>query len=302
MKNLLKLFTRTLLIAFLFAFSGHLLAQESKVMEITKDVYCFVGAHGYNSVFIVSTKGVIVIEPVNTAHAKELLKAIKGVTSQPVKYLHYSHNHWDHAGGGEVFEELGVKSLVHYEAMEWMKENPHKDMRVPDRSWAGNIKKITYGDKKLELHYLRNSHGLGMTVFFLPKEKLVYIADLITPDRVIFSIVPDFNINGTVRAIEAIEALNFETAIFSHGRYIGTRKDVTMAREYIQDVQAAVKAEFAKGTNFMEIPYVVKVPKYEHWGMYDKWLSYNVWRIMLDMYMGPYPWRYEPNLQKPAFE
>ena len=62
-------------------------------------------------------------------------------------------------------------------------------------------------------------------------------------------------------------------------------------REYIEDMQAAIMAEFEKGTQMGQIPQAVQLPKYENWAMYDEWLALNVWRVMLDMHMGPFPWR-----------
>ncbi len=302
MKGLItKGYRLLLLISFVFQFST-ISGQNEKVIKVADDIYCFLGPQGYNTLFLVTDKGIVAIDPINPNHAEGFLKSIRETSTKPLKYLLYSHNHWDHACGGEIFEKEGIRSLIHYEAMEWMKENPHKDLRIPDKSWVGSLKKMNFGNIKLEMHYMANSHGLGMTVFYFPKEKLIYISDLITPERVMFSIVPDFNIGGTVRAIKKIEALDFETVIFSHGRFKGDRTDVQQGREYIQDVQAAIKKEFEKGTNFMEIPAKIRLPKYEHWAMYNEWLSLNVWRIMLDMYMGPYPWRYEPSLQQPAFE
>ncbi|MEH6577725.1 MAG: hypothetical protein V7731_11680 [Amphritea sp.] len=52
---------------------------------------------GYYSMFVVTTEGVIAIESVNSRHATGLLNAINEVTTQPVRYLLHSHNHWDHA-------------------------------------------------------------------------------------------------------------------------------------------------------------------------------------------------------------
>ena len=69
-------------------------------------------------------------------------------------------------------------------------------------------------------------------------------------------------------------------------------------REFIQDLQGAIIAEFKKGTGFSQIPKAVKLPKYESWAMYDEWLPLNVWRVMLDMHMGPFPWRPEPGMAK----
>jgi glyoxylase-like metal-dependent hydrolase (beta-lactamase superfamily II) len=138
------------------------------------------------------------------------------------------------------------------------------------------------------------SHGLGMTVFRLPDEQLVYVADLVTPNRVLFTIVPDFNIDGFIQSLKKIEKMDFQFAIYSHSdakQPFGTKSDVIKTREFIEDLQAAIFAEFKKGTPFPEVPYVIELPKYKNWAMYNEWLSLNVWRVMLDKHMGPFPWR-----------
>ncbi len=96
---------------------------------------------------------------------------------------------------------------------------------------------------------------------------MVYIEDIVTPNRVLFAGLPDFNIKEWVRALELAEDLDFETAIFSHTRStepLGPKRDVVKTREFIADMQAAIVAEFQKGMNFVDIPRTVKLPKYEH--------------------------------------
>jgi len=44
----------------------------------------------------------------------------------------------------------------------------------------------------------------------------------------------------------------------------------------------------------MMIPNAVKLPQYKDWWMYEEWLPMNVWRILLDDSMGPFPWRPNP--------
>jgi len=267
---------------------------EMNVLEAADGVYKYSPGDGYESMFVVTDDGVIAIEPVNTKHAKGMLKAIKGVTDQPVRFLLISHNHWDHASGGQVFRDAGAKIVVHTEAYEWMKANPHPDLALPDDVWAGSRKDIVLGGKTIELHYVGMSHGLGMTVFLLPKEKIAYIADIVTPNRVGFAIMPDFNIKEWLRTLVEVEKMDFTKAIYSHSHAktpFGSKLDVTKTREFIQDLQAAIIAEFKKGTSFGMIPSTVKLPKYEQWAMYKEWLPLNVWRVMLDMHMGPFPWR-----------
>jgi len=268
-------------------------AQEH-VWKVADGVYRYGPGNGYYSMFVVTDVGVIAIEPVNIKHSQGLLKAIRSVTEKPVRYLLHSHNHWDHSKGGQVFRDQGAKIVAHEEAYEWMKANRHTDLALPDEIWTGNRKDIILGGKTIELHYMGMSHGLGMTVFLLPKEKIAYIADIVTPNRILFTIVPDFNIKEWMRTLTEVEKLDFQTAIYSHSQAkepFGSKTEVTQTREFIEELQAAIVAEFKKGTPFLKIPSTVKLPKYEHWAMYDEWLPLNVWRVMLDMHMGPFPWR-----------
>lgn len=268
-------------------------AQEH-IWKAADGVYRYGPGDGYYSMFVVTDEGVIAIEPVSIEHSQGLLKAIRNVTDKPVRYLLHSHNHWDHSKGGQVFRDEGARIMAHVEAYEWMKANPHPQLALPDEAWAGNRKDIVLGGKTIELHYIGMSHGRGMTVFRLPKEQIAYIADIVTPNRVLFTIVPDFNIKEWTRTLREIEKLEFQTAIYSHTNAkepFGSKIHVTQTREFIEDLQAAIVAEFKKGTPFTKIPSTVKLPKYEHWAMYNDWLAMNAWRVMLEMHMGPFPWR-----------
>ena len=249
-------------------------------------------AYGYYSVFVVTEEGVIVVEPMNPQHAQGLVKAVRTVTDKPIRYLLHSHNHWDHSKGGKVFRDLWATIVAHAKAVAWMKANPHPDLLIPDEVWTGTRKDIVLGGTTIELHHTDLSHRLGMTVFRLPKEKVAFIADIVTPNRMLFSIA-DFNIKEWTRTLGVIEAMDFTTAIYSHSHAaepFGSKAEVTQTRTFIQDLQTAIVAEFKKDTSFYAVPNAVKLPKYEHWDLYDQWLPLNVWVAMLQMEMGPFPW------------
>ena len=198
-----------------------------------------------------------------------------------------------------MFHDAGAIVMAHEEAYRWMKANPGPDMMVPDESWSGNRKDLTLGGTVLELHYLGMNHGLGMTVFLLPKEKIAYIADLVDPQAILFTIVPDFNIKEWERSLKEIAQMEFDTAVYAHSGKAqpllgGTKQDVTDYIQFLQDIRGAIYAEFKKGTHWMMIPNAVKLPQYKDWWMYEEWLPMNVWRILLDDSMGPFPWRPNP--------
>ena len=271
-------------------------ALPDHVAKIAEGVYSYGPGNGSYSMFVVTGEGVIAIESVNTEHAVGFLEAIREVTDQPVKYMLHSHNHWDHASGGQVFKDAGATTLAHVEAYEWMKANTGRDMAVPDESWGGTRKDITLGGTTIELHYLGMNHGLGMTVFRLPEQKVAYVADLVSPNRVLFSIVPDFNMREWERSLEDILKLDFDKAVYTHSEKTdalqgGTKQDAIDNLQFIRDLRAAIYAEFEKGTNPMTVPGIVQVPEYKDWAMYDQWLEMNAWRLLLDDWMGPFPWR-----------
>ncbi len=285
--------------------SAHSTERASKpaaehVWQAADGVYKYGTGHGFNSMFVITTDGVIVFDSANTQHATGMLAAIKEMTDQPVRYVVQSHNHWDHAGGGQVFRDQGATILAHVEAYQWMKANPHHDLALPDEVWAGKRKDLILGGKTIELHYLGMNHGLGMTISFLPKEQVSFIADLVTPNRVLFTIVPDFNITEWVRSLKEIEKIDFNKAIYSHTHSeqpFGSMQDVVLTREFIEDLQAAITAQFKLGTPFEEIPGKIELKKYKDWVGYKEWLGMNTLRVMLDMWMGPYPWRPTPHYE-----
>ena len=68
-------------------------AAAENTTKVAAGVYSYAPGDGYISMFVVTSDGVIAVEPVNTQHAKGLLKAIRSVTDKPVRYLLHSHNH-----------------------------------------------------------------------------------------------------------------------------------------------------------------------------------------------------------------
>lgn len=74
------------------------------------------------------------------------------------------------------------------------------DAAPPDITWSGDRKDFDMGDFTVSMHYLGLSHGMGLTIFAIPERNAAYIADLVSPNRVMFSVVPDFNIGEWERA------------------------------------------------------------------------------------------------------
>lgn len=295
---MLENFFKTMsIIALALCYSGIAQAQGKYTKEIAPGVYSFGSGNGFHSMFIVTDEGVAAFETMNSTHSAEMVEAIRDVTDKPIRYAFHSHNHWDHASGGKVFQDLGAKTVMHSLAAEWLDANPGQDTSFPSIVWKGSRYDIKMGGVTIEAHYLGMNHGLGMTVIVIPERRVAYIADLVTPNRVMFSIVPDFNIGGWERSLEEMQTLEFDIAVCSHSELPAdvaesgcTMEHVSEELQYLRDLRGAIFAEFEKGTPGGEVASAVRLPQYAHWVGYDDWLEMNAWRVMLDGFMGPYPW------------
>ncbi len=270
---------------------------DSRTLEINDGVYSFTLGQGNYSMFVVGEDGVAVFDTFDSKHSEAMLAAIRGVTDRPIKYAFHSHNHWDHASGGQVFKDAGAQTVMHALAAEWLAAHPGRDTVSPDMVWSGEKHDIRMGDFTVQMHYLGLNHGLGMTVFTIPERRAAFIADLVNPNRVMFAVVPDFNIGEWERTLTEILNLEFEVAVCTHNELPAdealkgcTRAHVDEERQFIRDLRSAILEEFQKGTSFLEVPKAVKLPQYAHWAGYDDWLEMNTLRLMTDLWMGPFPW------------
>ncbi len=292
--------TRTLFLILICLVSSAPARAETGGGETRKNgdgIYSFTTGQGNFSMFAIGKDAVAVFETFDSKHAKAMLAAIRGITDKPIKYAFHSHNHWDHASGGAVFREAGAETVMHGFAAEWLEAHPGQDTAPPSMVWSGDRRELEMGDFTIEMRYLGLNHGLGLTVFTIPERKVAYIADLVTPNRVMFSVVPDFNIGEWERSLGELLELPFDAAVCSHNALPVsealdgcTRKHVTEERQYIRDLRNAIVAEFQKGTAFSEVPKAVRLPQYAHWVGYDAWLEMNTFRLMTDLFMGPFPW------------
>ena len=85
-------------------------------VEGTDNVYIF-RYGGHQSMFIVTPAGVIATDPISERRpAKPYIDAIQAVTKAPIKYVIYSHSHYDHIAGGKPFKDMGATFVAHKNA------------------------------------------------------------------------------------------------------------------------------------------------------------------------------------------
>jgi len=165
---------------------------ETTKVEGTDNVYIFRNGN-HQSMFVVTKDGVIATDPIaygRPTGGQDYIAEIKKVADKPIKFLIYCHHHYDHIAGGKPFKDLGAKFVAHKRAKERLVELKYPDVVIPDQT-VGDKGSIKLGGTTLELHFVGNNHSDNTLVMRLPKEKLVFIVDMIPIRGLAFRNIPD---------------------------------------------------------------------------------------------------------------
>ena len=248
---------------------------ETTKVEGTDNVYIFRNVN-HQSIFIVTKAGVIATDPVaygRPTGGQTYVDEIKKVTNQPIKYLIYSHHHFDHIAGGKAFKDAGARVIAHKRAKERLDvlKDPHT---VPVDEVVGNEgRTITLGGTTLELKYVGINHSDSTLVMRLPKEKLIFVVDLIPVGSVPGRGMIDFYPLESEDSIKKILAMNWDRIIPGHpaagGKQTGNKDDVKNLLTFLQDASAEVQKAAREGKCWDAVEKETKLPKYENWPGYQ---------------------------------
>ncbi|MBI3635657.1 MAG: MBL fold metallo-hydrolase, partial [Candidatus Rokubacteria bacterium] len=251
--------------------------------KVTDNVYIF-RYGGHQSMFVVTPEGVIATDPIayrRPQAAVTYLAEIRKITSAPVKYVIYSHHHYDHIEGGKPFKDAGATFLAHRVAKARLEALRNPDV-VPVDVGVGNKHVIHLGGTRLELYWVGRNHSDNSLVMLLPDQKLAFAVDFIPFESVQFRDMPDGYLPDFFDSLDNLLKLNWDRLIPGHpyaGGRLGTKDDVIQHRQYLQDLSDAVKQAALAGKCFDDAIKEIKLPKYEKWANYDKYLPGNIERF-----------------------
>jgi glyoxylase-like metal-dependent hydrolase (beta-lactamase superfamily II) len=82
--------------------------------KVTDNVYIF-RYGGHQAMFVVTPDGVIATDPIayrRPEAAVTYIDEIRKITQAPIKYVVYSHHHYDHIEGGKPFKDAGATFML----------------------------------------------------------------------------------------------------------------------------------------------------------------------------------------------
>jgi glyoxylase-like metal-dependent hydrolase (beta-lactamase superfamily II) len=253
--------------------------------KVADNVYVF-RAGAYQSMFVVTPEGVIATDPnsyVNPQASTVYLQEIRKVTQAPIKYVIYSHHHYDHAAGGKPYKDAGAIFVAHRNAHRRLAALQAPDVVVPDMIVEDGGSTILLGGTRLDLLYLGPNHSDNMLVMLLPKERILFAVDWLPIQSLLFRDMPDTYIPEWFAGLDKVLAMEWDRMIPGHpgpGGRLGTKDDVRADKEYLVDVSNAAKQLAAEKKCLNDDAMrAVKLPKYERWDGYGPYLLGNVERF-----------------------
>ena len=237
---------------------------------------------GANQGFLTTKKGVMVVDTGFTAGtARALMRDVRSTTSAPVRLVVNTHDHSDHVFGNSVFYELSPCIVAHASCRSRLLEMGKERIagyRQFDARLRSGVKglhivpaQVTY-EHGLEftlcespvklIHPEDGAHTIGDTMVFLPEEKVLFAGDVVWVDY--HPNLEDANIEGWLRALEAISKLDVDHVVPGHG-HVSDKGCVAPLARYLREFDQKFRRLVRDGVSKRQIPRELEIAGTEDW-------------------------------------
>jgi len=214
-----------------------------------------------NAGFVVTGDGVVVIDALaSPAQGEALVRTIRTVTREPIRWLVLTHHHPDHHFGAVVLRRAGARVIAHPDVATGVDEQSRE---AAESAWTLVVGKaqmagfryadapdvavttadtLRLGGKTIVVAqpWRGPAHTAGDLLVWLPAERVVFAGDLLIEDGV--TLVVDGSARGLVAALAALAALDARVAVPGHGAIPADPAAlIARTREYITGIQAAMR-------------------------------------------------------------
>jgi len=246
-------------------------APQREITQIKGDVYNFRNM-GHNAVFMVTPAGIVLIDTIDAAASAWLKEEVKKRFNQAVKYVAYSHDHPDHASGGEVFADTAI--FVSHDRAKDVIVAEKRPTAIPNITFSDAMT-IELGGKKVELLYVGRNHSDNTLVAHFLAERIIFTVDWIPVQSLPFRDMNDTYFEEWIDGLKRVELMDFDILAPGHGR-LGEKEDVRAFRGYMEDLRDGVLAAVRQGKTLDQAKAEVTLDKYKSWNAYETFRPLNI--------------------------
>ena len=221
MKNKISLGLSALALGFV-AFSAQAQfgteAVELELIKVKDDLYVIHGAYVPGNVTaLITNEGVILVDDDFAVDHDNLMKKLREVTSQPVKYVINTHFHNDHSGGNAKLKAEGAIAVASVAARTRMfAASPQDSVNIAVEPRGA----VYLGGKVAEIYYFGRGHTDGDVVVLFPHDRVLAAGDLFTHGEGLPQLV-DHAGGGSAKewtgTLDKVLGLDFDAVVPGHG-------------------------------------------------------------------------------------
>lgn len=251
--------------------------SERTIVEIADGIYR-TRENRHFGLLIETDDSMVVFDTLNADFARWLDREIASRFDKPVSYVIYSHNHADHTSGGEIFAHHNPRYVSHELARESHLRAGVKT-RPADVTFSENYT-LRPGGRAIELRYHGENDGRGSISLLVPDRKVLSVIDWLVIGRLPFRELNRYDIEGTIRSLKEIDALDWVLAAPGHAD-IGTKEDARVSLRYLETLRDATMAEIVAGSPMDRAVATVRarlegVPEFRNLKQFDAWVEENI--------------------------
>lgn len=258
-------------------FAGQFQGQmpEREIVHVAGDLYRVVN-NNHRPLFMVTSEGIILIDPLNEDYSKWLKAELAERYDVPVRYVIYSNHHADHASGAKEF--VDTATIVAHEntpvALAEVGDRPnYADVRLPDITYSDQMT-ITLGGKTVHLMHAPPAVTDDATFLLFPEERTVYAADWVAVRRLPFTRF-QAPIEGWLAANDHLLTVDFDILSPGHGD-VGDKADIRDYRQYISGLRSAILDGIAEGKSVEDLKAELTLDEYRDWELYELFRESNI--------------------------
>jgi cyclase len=262
---------------------------------------------GANQGIVTTSEGCVVVDTGFTASsARSLLREARRRGSAPVRLVLNTHDHSDHVFGNSVFDEeaspvilahanckarlleLGRERMGGYRRFDARLKSELTGLRIcPPQVTYREGAELTMGETTFRLvHPRRRAHTSGDTMVFMPEEKVLFAGDVVWVGY--HPNLEDADIEGWLKALEAISRMNPDLIVPGHGPVADKRCIAPLAR-YLRRFDASFRKLVHDGATKQRVVEELEVDGPDGWRL-EMMVQRNV-DILYDRYLALEPSR-----------
>jgi glyoxylase-like metal-dependent hydrolase (beta-lactamase superfamily II) len=146
------------------------------------------------------------------------------------------------------------------------------DIRRPDLTFAGDRHTVELGGERVELVHAGNRHSSDNLDLFFPAQRVVFASDYVQFKRTCCGFAFDRKpLAAWIASLRTLESLDFDVIVGNHGD-MGTKADLSEARQFLEDLSAAVSSAIAAGQSVEEMQKTIRLERYSGWMNFEQQL------------------------------